>query len=111
MSEVTFIKWADMPQTDMLPGIRRRVLGGDNVMSVEVTLEKGAAVPEHSHLHEQISHVIAGKLDFTIGSQRKIVGPGEAALIPSNVPHKVIALEAAVVVDVFSPPRADFLAQ
>ncbi len=109
MSEVTYVKWADMPQVDMLPGIRRRVLGGDKMMSVEVTLEKGAVVPEHNHPHEQISHVLAGKLDFTVGGQRKIVSAGEAVLIPSHAPHHVTALEASVVVDVFSPPREDFL--
>jgi quercetin dioxygenase-like cupin family protein len=111
MSEVTYVTWADLPQVDMLPGVRRRVLGGDNLMSVQVTLEKGAVVPEHSHHHEQISHVLSGKLDFTVGGQRKLLGPGQAVLIPSNVLHIATALEDSVVVDVFSPIREDFLGE
>lgn len=110
MSETTYIKWSEVPQVDMAPGIRRRVLSGDNMMSVEVTLDKGAVVPEHSHPHEQISHVIAGKLEFVVGGHKKVVAPGEAVLIPSNVRHVVTTLEDSVVVDVFSPPREDFLA-
>lgn len=108
MSNVTYVKWADMPQVDMLPGIRRRVLDGDKMMSVQVTLEKGVVVPEHSHPHEQISHVVSGKVEFTVAGQTKVMGPGEAVLIPSDALHVATALEESVVVDVFSPPREDF---
>jgi len=92
----------------MLPGIRRRVLGGDKLMSVQVALEKGVVVPEHKHPHEQISHVVSGKVEFTVAGQSKVMGPGEAVLIPSDALHVATALEESVVVDVFSPPREDF---
>ncbi len=105
----TFNKWADMPQTEMTPTIRLRPLSGQSVMAVEVILDRGGIIAEHQHVHEQISLMISGKLEFTVGTEKKIVGPGETVLIPSNVPHSVVVLENAVVYDIFSPPREDFL--
>ena len=109
MSETTFVTWAELPQVDIVPGVRRRHLSGDNVMLVQVTLDDGAVVPEHQHPHEQISQVISGKLELVIGGQKQVVGPGQAALIPSNVRHIATALEPTVTLDIFSPPREDFL--
>ena len=105
----TFYKWDDMPQAEMTPTIRLRPLGGQSVMAVEVTLDRGGIVAVHQHPHEQISLMISGKLEFAVGNEKKIVGPGEAVHIPPNVPHSVLVLENAVVYDVFSPPREDFL--
>ena len=109
MSNQTYYKWADIPQTPMTPKIRRRLVSGGKVMSVEFTLDEGAVVSEHTHPHEQISHIISGKLEFNVGGEKKVLGPGEVALIPSNVPHSVVALETTVNIEVFAPPREDFL--
>ena len=105
----TFYKWDNMPQAEMTPTLRLRPLGGQSVMAVEVTLDRGGIVAEHQHPHEQISLMISGKLEFTVGNEKKIVGPGEAVHIPPNVPHSVVVLENTVVYDIFSPPREDFL--
>ncbi len=111
MSEVSFVKWADEAQVDIVPGVRRRHLSGDNVMLVEVTLDDGAVVPEHRHPHEQLSNVIAGRIEFVVGGQKQVLGPGEAVLIPSDVLHIATALEPSVTLDIFSPIREDFLAK
>ena len=109
MSQATFYKWFDMPQVDMTPKIRRRLVSGERVMLVEFHLDKGAVVAEHHHPHEQVSHILSGKLEFSVGDQKKVMGPGEVLHIPSNLPHSVVALESAVVMDIISPPREDFL--
>ena len=105
----TFYKWSDMPQAEMTPTLRLRPVSGQSVMAVEVILDRGGIVPEHQHHHEQISLMISGKLEFTVGNEKQIVGPGEAVHIPPNVPHSVLVLENTVVYDIFSPPREDFL--
>ena len=93
----------------MFPGVRRRILAdGENVMLVEVHLDAGAVVPRHAHVHEQISLVHRGKLKFEMDDRTFELGTGQAALMRSNEPHKVTALEASIAMDTFSPPRADF---
>jgi quercetin dioxygenase-like cupin family protein len=109
MTKATLYKWADLPQTALTPQIGRRLVSGQKVMLVEITLAKGAAVSEHSHPHEQVSHIISGALEFTVNGQRQVVSSGEVLVLPSNVPHAAVALEDTVALDVFSPPREDFL--
>jgi quercetin dioxygenase-like cupin family protein len=109
MNQGTFYKWADMPQTPMTPQIRRRLVCGEKVMSVEFSLDKGAIIAEHKHPHEQITHIISGKIEFTVGDQKHVMGPGEVLHIPSNIPHSAVALEDTLNIEIFSPPREDFL--
>lgn len=93
----------------MFPGVRRQIVGdGEKAMLVRVEIEQAAVVPLHSHPHEQFTHVISGKLEFTIGEVTSLVGAGETAYMPSGVPHTVLGIETATVIDVFSPPREDF---
>jgi quercetin dioxygenase-like cupin family protein len=109
MSQATFYRWFDMPQVEMTPKIRRRLVAGEKVMLTEFHLDKGAVVAEHHHHHEQVCQILSGKLEFTVGGQKRVVGPGEVLHIPSNLPHSAVALESSVVNDIFSPPREDFL--
>lgn len=109
MSEGTFYKWEELPQTPMTPKIRRRLVSGDKVMSVYFNLDKDAIVAEHKHPHEQITHIISGKIEFTVGGKTHAMGPGEVLYIPSNIPHSAVALEDTVNIEIFSPPREDFL--
>jgi quercetin dioxygenase-like cupin family protein len=81
-------------------------------MLAQVWLDKGAIVPQHSHENEQLTYIVEGALHFWIGedlSQEIVVRAGEVLHIPSNVPHKAEALEDTLDVDIFSPPRADWL--
>ena len=85
---------------------------GASTMVAHVYLEKGAIVPEHSHHNEQLAYILKGKLRFWVGddpSQVFDVAEGEVLRLPSNVPHKAEALEETLDVDIFSPPRQDWL--
>jgi quercetin dioxygenase-like cupin family protein len=111
-AEVRFFRWDDMPRERVTDVIDRRLVTGDRIMLAHVYLKKGAIVPKHSHHNEQITYILEGALRFWIGedeSQELVVRVGEVLHIPSNVPHKAEALEDTLDVDVFSPPRQDWL--
>ena len=111
-SEVTKTVWDAMPMEELSPEIGRKMVSGDKVMLAQVYLKKGAIVPKHQHHNEQITYIMSGKLRFWIGEDQKEVvdvGVGEVLHIPSNVWHKAEALEDTLDVDVFSPPRQDWL--
>jgi quercetin dioxygenase-like cupin family protein len=114
MSEraVTFYRWDDMPKERVSDTLDRRLITGDRVMLTHVYIKKGGIVPQHSHENEQISYILEGALRFWIGEDESQVIdllPGEVLHIPSNVKHKAEALEDTVDVDIFSPPRQDWL--
>ena len=109
---VRFFRWDDMPKERVTDAIDRRLVTGDRMMLAHVYLEKGAIVPKHSHDNEQITYILSGALHFWIGDDGEDemdVRAGEVLHIPSNVPHKAEALEDTLDVDVFSPPRQDWL--
>jgi quercetin dioxygenase-like cupin family protein len=114
MSErnVTFYRWDDMPKEKVSETLDRRLITGDRMMISHVYLKKGSIVPRHSHENEQITYILEGGLRFWIGpdeSQVIDVMAGEVLHIPSMVLHKAEALEDTLDVDVFSPPREDWL--
>ncbi|MDQ2855464.1 MAG: cupin domain-containing protein [Acidobacteriota bacterium] len=109
---VTFYRWEDMPREKVSSMLDRRLITGDRVMLAHVYLKKGAIVPQHSHENEQITYILEGGLRFWLGeegSQVIDVLPGEVLHIPSFVLHKAEALADTVDVDIFSPPRQDWL--
>jgi quercetin dioxygenase-like cupin family protein len=111
-ANVTKFTWNDMPRERVTNRIDRRIVCGDGMMVAHVYLEKGAIVPEHSHHNEQLTYVLKGKLRFWVGDDfaRVIdVGEGEILHLPSHVPHKAEALEETLDVDIFNPPRQDWL--
>jgi quercetin dioxygenase-like cupin family protein len=111
-SAVQFFRWDDMPKEQVTPMLSRRLVTGERMMLAHVYLDKGAVVPKHSHHNEQLTYILEGALHFHIGEngeEEVIVRAGEVLLIPSNVPHMAIALEDTLDVDVFSPPREDWL--
>lgn len=111
-SSVTLFRWDDMPKEKVTDVIARRLVTGERVMLAHVYLKKGAVVPRHSHDNEQITYVLEGGLHFWIGEDEKeevVVHAGEVLHIPPNVPHKAKAIEDTLDVDVFSPPRSDWL--
>ncbi|HZI48762.1 MAG TPA: cupin domain-containing protein [Pyrinomonadaceae bacterium] len=114
MSErtVTQFRWNDMPIEDVSGGLSRRLITGDRMMLAHVYIKKGCVVPRHSHENEQITYILEGGLRFWIGpdeSQTLDVMAGDVLHIPSGVPHKAEALEDTLDVDIFSPPRQDWL--
>jgi quercetin dioxygenase-like cupin family protein len=109
---VTFYSWEQMPRETLSPTIDRRLITGDRMMLAHVYLKKGAIVPKHSHENEQITYILEGALKFWIGedqSEEVIVRAGEVLHIPSNVFHMAEALEDTLDVDIFDPPRQDWL--
>ncbi len=111
-ASVTHYRWDDMPKEELSDSISRRFITGDKTMLAHVYLKKGAIVPKHHHENEQITYILEGALRFWIGDEgahEVIVRPGEVLHIPSNVPHKAEALEDTLDVDIFSPPRQDWI--
>jgi quercetin dioxygenase-like cupin family protein len=101
-----------MPKEDVTETLARRLITGDRMMLAHVYLKKGTIVPKHSHDNEQLTYILEGALRFWIGddeSEIVDVRAGEVLHIPSNVPHKAEALEVTLDVDIFSPPRQDWL--
>ena len=109
---VKWYRWDDMPKENVTEMLDRRLITGDRMMLAHVYLKKGAIVPRHSHENEQLTYILEGALRFWIGedeSETVDVRAGEVLHIPSHVPHKAEALEDTLDVDIFSPPRQDWL--
>ncbi len=109
---VKWYRWDDMPKENVTEMLDRRLITGDRMMLAHVYLKKGAIVPRHAHENEQLTYILEGALRFWIGedeSETLDVRAGEVLHIPSHVPHKAEALEDTLDVDIFSPPRQDWL--
>ncbi|MHB8576732.1 MAG: cupin domain-containing protein [Dehalococcoidia bacterium] len=99
-----------VPPIAMMAGVARRTLNhGEHTSLHEVSIAKGATVPEHTHPHEQIGYLVSGRLRFRIGDEEQILKAGDSWLAPGGVPHEVTALEDAVALDIFSPPRTEYI--
>lgn len=116
MTQVTKHAWKDVKTEELNPLLSRQVLTAKDTMIAKVILKKGCVVPAHQHINEQITYILDGCLRFWIGdhaanpgAEYVDVGPGEVLLIPSNVPHRAEALVDTVDIDVFNPPREDWL--
>ena len=106
---MTFATLASLPAKEILGGtIRGRYAHLEKMTIGEVELAAGVALPLHQHPHEQITCVISGRLEFTVGAETTILGPGMVALIPGGVRHGGKTLTACRVIDVFSPVREDY---
>lgn len=96
----------------MVPGIRRQTIAsGARMMQMRVRLDKGSHLPEHQHPHEQITYVVSGRLRMLVAGVARELGPGDSLYLDSQVRHAVDVLEDALVIDTFSPPREDLLAE
>jgi quercetin dioxygenase-like cupin family protein len=105
-------RWAEIPAEPLKEGLSRRLVTSERMMIAHVYLEKGADVPRHSHENEQITYILEGALHFWLGddeTRELTVRAGEVLVIPSNLVHRALALEDTLDVDVFNPPREDWL--
>jgi quercetin dioxygenase-like cupin family protein len=105
-------RWEDLPREQLSPLIGRRLITGTDVMIAHVYLAQGAIVPKHSHHNEQVTYILEGRLRFTFGDDEAEVveiAAGEVLTIPPHLPHMAEALEDTLDVDVFTPPRDDWL--
>ncbi len=109
---VTQYKWDDMPKEQLTDSLARRLITGDRMMLAHVYMKEGCVIPKHSHENEQLTYILEGALRFYIGEDEQeevTVRAGEVLHIPSNIPHKAVALADTLDVDIFSPPRQDWL--
>jgi quercetin dioxygenase-like cupin family protein len=104
-----YIPWHTIPLEELNPLLQRQFVVGQEIMVARVLLKKGCIVPEHSHHNEQLTYILDGALKFSIDGQEIVVHSGEVLCIPANMPHKAEALEDTVDLDVFTPPRADWI--
>lgn len=116
MAEVRKLAWDDVPQEDLSPLIGRKLITSERMMLAQVFLKQGAIVPAHDHHNEQFTYILSGALRFWIGEHADApadtftdVHAGEVLVIPSNVRHRAEALADTLDVDVFNPPRQDWL--
>jgi quercetin dioxygenase-like cupin family protein len=107
--EVKHIRWSDLPVESLNPLLERQLVVGDQIMVSRILLKKGCVVPMHSHINEQVAYMQEGALKFTVNGEEIVVRAGEFLCIPPNVPHEAVALEDTVNIDIFTPPRADWI--
>ncbi len=104
-----YIRWNDVELEDLNPLLQRQCVVGESIMVARVLLKKGSFVPMHSHVNEQVTYILEGALKFRIDGKEIVVSAGEVLCIPPNMPHEALALEDTVDLDVFNPPRADWI--
>ncbi|MCX6589265.1 MAG: cupin domain-containing protein [Acidobacteria bacterium] len=102
-------QWKAIPLEQLSAALARRAIHTDRITIARLELKQGAVVPDHHHENEQVTILMAGKLQFITADQDLTIEAGEVMQIPSNVVHRVIALEDSWVFDLFAPVRADWL--
>jgi quercetin dioxygenase-like cupin family protein len=109
MSTLEKTSWKTIEVEKLNDMLSRQMISGDNATVSQLLLKRGAVVPRHSHVNEQYSWIMSGKLKFVFDDREIVVGAGEFLLIPPNVPHSAIAVEDTVDVDIFAPRREDWI--
>jgi quercetin dioxygenase-like cupin family protein len=110
--EARFYRWEAMPKERLTAYLDRRFLHGERVMLAHIYMKKGCAVPKHSHENEQVTYCLEGKILFKLGPNEEkdqLLEAGDVIVLPSNLPHSAIALEDSLSLDVFNPPRQDWI--
>ena len=109
MVEAKHYRWAEIETEALNPLIDRQYVVGTGTMVARLLLAKGAHVPWHSHRNEQITYALSGALRFVLETGEVVVRAGEVLCIPPDAPHEAFALEDTVDLDVFNPPREDWI--
>ena len=110
-TQAKYIPWKNVEHEQLSPLIGREMVVGDQIMLARVFLKKGAHVPLHQHHNEQVTYILEGALKFAIEGKEIVVRAGEVLCIPSNMPHEAWAIEDTLDLDVFDPPREDWLSK
>ncbi|MBK5278934.1 MAG: cupin domain-containing protein [Bacteroidia bacterium] len=105
---MAFINLAQQKTKEIWPNVHASFGHSEKITMARITLEKGALVAEHKHIHEQWSVVLEGELEFTVSGETQLITPGMVVYIPSNELHSVKAVTQCLAMDVFSPAREDF---
>lgn len=106
-------RWDEIPREEVTGEISRRLVTGEQIMMAHVYLDEGSVVPRHAHENEQMTYILEGALRFSVGeagdAEEIVVRAGEVLHLPAGVPHEAEALEDTLDLDVFCPPRQDWL--
>jgi quercetin dioxygenase-like cupin family protein len=108
-AELKYIPWNTVELEDLGPLLQRQLVVGNDIMVARVLMKKGCVIPLHSHYNEQVTYILEGALKFWIDGREIVVNAGEVLTIPRDMPHKAEALADTVDIDVFNPPRADWI--
>ncbi len=108
-AKLQYIPWSTIPLEDLNPLLQRQFIVGHEIMVARVLMKKGCIIPLHSHLNEQVTYILDGALKFWIDGKEIIVRAGEVLTIPPHMPHKAEAIEDTIDLDIFNPPRADWM--
>ena len=103
-----FVEIADLPSKEIVPGYTARTVHTGTMSFVYWSVQAGAVMPEHDHLHQQVAHVISGRFELTVGNDTRVMHPGMVALIPPHVPHGGKALTDCTLLDALYPEREDY---
>ncbi len=106
--QTPFTAWARIAPREIVPGFHGRFVHTDGMTLSYWEVEEGTSLPEHAHPHEQITSLLEGRFEMTVGGETRILEPGDVAVIPSQVPHKGTALTPCRIMDVFQPARDDY---
>jgi unsaturated pyranuronate lyase len=110
-AQLKYLPWSGVELENLNPLLQRQLVVGQNIMLARVLLKKGCIVPLHSHHNEQITYILEGALKFWIDGKEIVVHAGEVLTIPPHMPHKAEALVDTVDLDVFNPPREDWISK
>jgi quercetin dioxygenase-like cupin family protein len=105
---MAFIYLPDLPEKELIPGYHVRFVHTDHMTLAYWTIEAGAALPAHSHPHEQVTSLLAGDFELTVDGEMRRLKPGSVAVIPGNTPHSAVAITACQVLDAFYPVREEY---
>ena len=105
---MSFLKLKDFEEKELVPGYKVRFIHSDSMTFAYWNIDAGAALPEHSHPHEQVANVIEGKFEFNLDGDKRVIEPGDVVTIPSNVKHAGKAVTDCRLIDVFYPVREDY---
>ena len=105
---MSFITLSEEPWFELIPGIRGKLIHAQNITMAHWEIDAGTVLPAHSHLHEQIAHVIGGSFELTIGGETRTLHAGMSGVIPSGVEHSGRALTDCQIIDVFHPVRDEY---
>ncbi len=107
--ELKYVPWHTVDLEDLNPLLQRQFVVGHDIMVARVLMKKGCIIPLHSHHNEQFTYILEGALKFWVDGKEIVVNAGEVLTIPPHMPHKAEAMEDTVDLDVFNPPRADWI--